>query len=108
MKRQQFYYHYLLLFFREFKAYSDEDLWQVISEQAWVDSKLALTISLGEVVQEWLTGRLPLVTVATDYLTNTTTFTQVFLFFIQNIYNNTIYTYKSKRIDNLKKKIYIY
>lgn len=62
---------------REFKAYSEEDVWQVMSEQAWVDEKLLVTVSLGEVVSGWLSGRLPLVTVSTDYQSNTTTFSQV-------------------------------
>lgn len=67
---------------REFKAYSEDDLWQVITEQAWVDKKLSPTITLSDVVSPWLNSRIPLVTVTTDYSTNITTFSQVRLKYI--------------------------
>ncbi|KAL1140873.1 hypothetical protein AAG570_000801 [Ranatra chinensis] len=61
---------------KEFKVYSEEDLWQVITEQAWADKRLEPTLSLGEITKQWIAKRIPLVTVSTDFTTNTTTFTQ--------------------------------
>ncbi|KAF6206437.1 hypothetical protein GE061_017670 [Apolygus lucorum] len=61
---------------KEFKAYADDDLWQVITEQAWVDKKLSASISLSEVIPPWLKDRIPLVTVSTTPGNKTTIFTQ--------------------------------
>lgn len=70
-----------MAYFREFKTYREMDVWQILTEQAWVDNKLPTSLTLGQVASQWLKKRVPLITVTVDYKKNRTTFTQVSLTF---------------------------
>lgn len=71
----------LIFFFpisRRFGTYTETELWNTLSEQAWNDKTLDEKIQVWDIAQAWITyDRFPVVTITRNYEKNTAEVKQV-------------------------------